>query len=101
MEGLRASTANGGPGHRPSMHPYHPLGSRGAAKLLRPAPAQRISVDLMLQRVPCLVTVCSKDPALASFLASPWAGEPPALLGMPLPLVNISRLSRAQLFPSF
>lgn len=49
MEGLRASTADGGPGHRPSMHPYHPLGSRGAAKLLRPAPAQRISVDLMLQ----------------------------------------------------
>lgn len=63
-----------------SCHLPHPFGSQGAAKLLRPPPAQRIFVDLTLQKALCLVLVCKEDPALASFLTLSQASEPPALL---------------------
>lgn len=39
-------------------HLPHPLGSRGAAELLRLPPTQKISIDLVLQRAPCLMPVC-------------------------------------------
>ena len=73
----------------------------GCCQTAQTTAAQRISVDLPLQRAPCLVPACKEDLALASFSAPPWAGEPPALPGSPSPLVNISRLSTAQFFPSF
>lgn len=56
MEGLHASTADRGSvvQHLRTIS----LGSRGAAKLFRLPPAQRISVALMVQRALCLTWIC-------------------------------------------